>query len=64
MRRLPGSVKYFEREIDCNNGKYNVQYIDVGGQRKYRDQWHKVLHQQFDDIYVLIYIVAISEFDK
>ena len=41
-----------------------ILQIDVGGQRMYRTQWAKILTDYFDDIVILIYIVAVSEFDQ
>ena len=41
-----------------------ILQIDVGGQRMYRTQWAKILTDYFDDIIILIYIVAVSEFDQ
>jgi len=58
------AVQFYDREMDWDKKQYNIQFIDVGGQRQYRSQWERILTDYFDNIFLLIYIVAVSEFDQ
>ncbi|KAJ5070867.1 g protein alpha i subunit [Anaeramoeba ignava] len=55
--RIPTTgVNVINFEVD----KFNWRVVDVGGQRSERRKW---IHQ-FDNVSVLIYVVAISEYDQ
>ncbi|KAL0480507.1 guanine nucleotide-binding protein G(o) subunit alpha [Acrasis kona] len=47
-------------DIDFSLGEHNVKLVDVGGQRNERKKW---IHC-FKNVSVLIYVVAIAEYDQ
>jgi len=44
-----------------NHGDFTFEFTDVGGQRSERKKWMKVIHE---DIHAVLFVFAISEYDK
>eukprot|EP01084_Bolivina_argentea_P275964 470733_1 len=58
MKTTGFTTETFKKQL--NNTEHSFAFTDVGGQRSERKKWINMIH---DDIDVVVYVVAISEYD-